>query len=88
MNLFLHDLQINYCFLLAVKPFLIMLFELQLGQILLSLNLIHEVSFFTIFFDLSPLNIKKDELYSSSFLQLFLIFIDYQLIKHLKSVHH
>ena len=39
MNLFLQDLQINCCFLFAVKPFFTTLFELQLGQILLSLSL-------------------------------------------------
>jgi len=69
MNLSLHDLQINCCFLLAVKPFLITLLDLQLGQIFLSLNLtraygelnevIHEVSFFIIFFVLRALDIKK-----------------------------
>lgn len=75
MNLFLHDLQINCCFLLIVKPFLIISLDSQLGQNLLSLNLIHEVSFFIIFFDLSTLNIKEDELYSSSFLQIFLFLL-------------
>ncbi len=39
MNLFLQDLQINCCFLFAVKPFSTTQFELQLGQILLSLSL-------------------------------------------------
>ena len=38
--------------------------------------------------DLVQLNIKKDELYSSSFLQLFLIFIDYQFVRYTKSAHH
>jgi len=31
---------------------------------------------------------KKDELFSSSFLQLFLIFIDYQFVRFLKRSQH
>ena len=46
------------------------------------------VELFTILLDLKALNIKKDELYSSSFLQLFLIFIDYQFVRCFKTSHH
>ncbi len=74
MNLFLQDLQINYCFLFAVKPFFTTLFELQLGQILLSLSLIHKVSFFIILFDLKNYITRKGAQYCTPFYYLFIIF--------------